>query len=233
LKNKTYQHIFFDLDRTLWDFETNSLETFKDLFLKYSLVEKGIVSFDDFMTTYHRNNVILWEMYRKGEIKKEVLNVRRFAIALNHYGIFDDLLNSNMASDYISLSPTKTNLYPDTIEILQYLSSKYKLHIITNGFEEVQYKKLTHSGLMKFFIEIITSEDAGAMKPKPHIFNYAIERAGALPEESLMIGDDEEVDILGAIGAGIDQVLVDYEGTTADSKATYRVQNLKELYEIL
>jgi putative hydrolase of the HAD superfamily len=124
-------------------------------------------------------------------------------------------------------------LFPHTIEILNYLNGRYKLHIITNGFEEVQYRKLNYSGLTMYFTEIITSEDAGSKKPEPSIFNYAFKRSGARPEESLMIGDDEEVDILGASDAGMDQVLVDYNGEFPESKATYRINSLAELYKIL
>lgn len=230
---KTYRHIFFDLDRTLWDFDTNSEETFREIFYKYNLSDRGIDSFEEFLTVYNKHNLVLWDFYRKGTIEKEALNIRRFSLTLCDYGISDDLLSSNMAADYVTMSPTKTNLFPHVIDILEYLSPKYKLHIITNGFEEVQYKKIRYSGLMKYFNEVITSEDAGAMKPDLHIFNYAFQRTGALPEESLMIGDDEAVDIAGAHGAGIDQILVDYGGIAVDSRATYYIQSLEELYHIL
>ena len=230
---KRYQHIFFDLDRTLWDFDTNSTETFRDIFDKYGLADRGIRSFDEFMDVYKKHNHLLWEIYRQGEIVKEVLNIRRFSLTLHDFGIDDLLLSSNIAHDYVSLSPTKTNLFPHTIEILNYLNGRYKLHIITNGFEEVQYRKLNYSGLTMYFTEIITSEDAGSKKPEPSIFNYAFKRSGARPEESLMIGDDEEVDILGASDAGMDQVLVDYNGEFPESKATYRINSLAELYKIL
>lgn len=233
MKHRTYQHIFFDLDRTLWDFDANSNETFQDIFLKYRLTERGIQSFDDFLNTYHKHNLLLWDFYRKGEIVKEVLNIRRFSLTLHDFGIADNLLSHNIAHDYITLSPTKTNLFPQTTEVLEYLRKRYKLHIITNGFEEVQYKKLKHSGLTNYFIEIITSEDAGVKKPEFQIFDYAMKRAGALPSESLMIGDDEEVDIWGALGAGIDQVLVDYENNIKDTKATYHIKSLGELYDFL
>ncbi len=233
MTKKTYRHIFFDLDNTLWDFKANSIETFRDIFSKYHLSEKGILSFDDFLEVYYKHNHILWELYRKGQILKEVLNIRRFALALQDFGIDDNLLSSSIAEDYVSLSPTKTNLFPNTIAVLDYLSKKYTLHIITNGFEEVQYRKLNYSGLTMFFSEIITSEDAGAKKPELSIFKYALKRSGAIVEESLMIGDDEEIDIIGAEEAGMDQVLVDYNNIYPDFKATYRIKSLEELYNIL
>ncbi len=233
MKQKTYQHIFFDLDKTLWDFETNSIETFREIFIKHKLADRGVHSFDEFLNIYNRHNHILWEFYRQGEIVKEVLNIRRFSQTLHEFGITDNLLSSNIAEDYVNLSPTKTNLFPHTIAILEYLSKKYTLHIITNGFEEVQYRKLNFSGLKMYFTEIITSEDAGSKKPERHIFDYALKRSGALPEVSLMIGDDEEVDILGAIEVGMDQVLVDYNKEFLTTKATYRIESLDELYGII
>lgn len=233
MNRKTYRHIFFDLDKTLWDFETNSVETFREIFSKYRLSEKGVDSFDRFLERYNHHNLMLWEFYRQGEIVKEVLNIRRFALTLHEFGISDNLLSSNMANDYVTLSPTKTNLFPDAYAVLEYLGDKYKLHIITNGFEEVQHKKLNNAGLMKYFTSVITSEDAGARKPESGIFEFALHRSGAKPDESLMIGDDEEVDILGALSVGMDQVLVDYNGEIHDSKATYRIRKLSELFGLL
>lgn len=228
-----YKHVFFDLDNTLWDFNTNSEEAFRDLFEKYHLCERGVTSFETFIEVYNRHNHLLWDFYRRGEIVKEMLNIRRFSLTLNDFGIIDNLLSSNIANDYVNLSPTKTNLFPHTTAVLGYLARKYSLHIITNGFEEVQYRKLNHSGLSLYFDQVITSEDAGVKKPELPIFLYALKKAGALPEESLMIGDDEEIDITGASNAGIDQVLVDYNNECPESRATFRISGLEELYGIL
>lgn len=230
---KHYKHIFFDLDRTLWDFDRNASETFNDIHEKYFLKQRGITDFDDFMTVYHKINLELWDQYRKGHIRKEVLNVQRFSMTLDTFGIKDNGLSENIAKDYLEISPTKKHLYPGTYQLLEYLSSKYKLHIITNGFEEVQHKKLKHSELDQYFSCIITSEDAGYKKPHINIFNYAFAVAEALPAESLMIGDDIEVDIIGAREAGMDQVLVDFDRILPDSSATYYVNSLFELKLIL
>lgn len=228
-----YKHLFFDLDRTLWDFETNATETFTEIHTKYTLAQKGITTLDDFMDVYERINLKLWDDYRKGQIKKEVLNVQRFALTLDNFGIDDELLSQNIAKDYIELSPTKKNLFPYTISILEYLFTRYKLHIITNGFEEVQHKKLNNSNLSKYFTHVITSEDAGYKKPDINIFKYAFDITGASPEESLMIGDDIEVDIEGAKLAGMDQVLVDYKNEASNGVATFHITSLAELYELL
>jgi putative hydrolase of the HAD superfamily len=233
MKTTKYRHIFFDLDKTLWDFDTNSLETFRDLFKTYGLKRRGIESAEKFHTVYEFHNLALWEIYRQGKIEKADLNVKRFTLALEEYGIKDYELGRKMAMDYIHLSPTKTNLFPDTHRVLEYLKARYSLHIITNGFEEVQFRKLHHSSLSKYFTEVITSEDAGVKKPDPEIFNYALKRAGAGVTDSLMVGDDEEVDIAGAGGLGIDQVLVDFQNMVPGSKATYRIRSLDELTAIL
>jgi len=206
-----YTDLFFDLDRTLWDFDRNSQETFLDIHNKYNLPGRGITDFDEFMTRYHKINSELWDYYRKGQIEKEVLNVSRFSLTLSSYGIKDKLLSEGLAKDYVEISPTKNHLYPDAHSVLEYLSAKYVLHIITNGFEEIQLRKLKNAGLEKFFSNVITSEDAGYKKPDINIFRYALAVSKVNPEQSLMIGDDIEVDIIGARDAGIDQVLVDYE----------------------
>lgn len=233
VNRKHYRHIFFDLDNTLWDFEANSKETFHELFDRYQLTHRGIYSFEDFIEVYERHNALLWEFYRQGKIVKEVLNIRRFSMTLDEFGIHDSLLSSNMAGDYVAISPTKTRLFPDAIDLLGYLKERYTLHIITNGFEEVQHRKLLNSGLRGYFESIITSEEAGSKKPELPIFNFALSVTGAQKHESLMIGDDEEVDVLGARNADIDSVLVDYSGERQTTEATYLIFNLKDIYKIL
>ena len=233
MTKKLYQDIFFDLDHTLWDFETNSLETLKEIFEKYSLKAAGIPDVDVFIEVYHSHNHRLWSEYRRGEIAKEVLRVKRFGLCLNDFGITDPGIIEAIANDYVTISPTKTNLFPHAHKILTYLKSKYRLHIITNGFVEVQYTKLEHSGLRPYFIKVVTSEEAGVNKPDPAIFTYALKLANATAEASLMIGDNEEVDIDGARLAGIDQVLFDFADEHQDSMATYRITSLVQLAEFL
>lgn len=226
---KRYKHLFFDLDRTLWDFDNNSHETFNDIHTKYNLSLRGMPDIDDFIHTFQTINNNLWELYRQGSIKKEVLSVQRFELTLNSYGISDSALSYQLANDYIHISPTKKRLYPGTMDVLDYLKPKYQLHIITNGFEEVQHTKLAYSGLRPYFKTVTTSEDAGSKKPDPAIFQHALFFADALSTESLMIGDDPEVDIKGARNAGIDQMLVDFDGKYPTEKATYKVQSLRDL----
>lgn len=227
------KHIFFDLDRTLWDFEKSASQTFEEIYHRYELQKKGIPSVEKFHDYYTIHNNRLWDKYRKDEIKKEVLRSLRFLLTLKDFGIIDEVLSEKIGDDYIRISPLKVNLFPYSIELLEYLFPLYKLHIITNGFSEVQKTKLKTSGMDKYFIEVITSEDAGVKKPHPDIFKFAFEKAGALPFESIMIGDDYEVDIIGAKEANMDQIFVDHEKKYKQNGSTYYINNLKEIEGIL
>lgn len=230
---KKYKHLFFDLDRTLWDFEANALETFQDLYKKYQLKEQGISSFDGFYTLYKAHNHRLWDEYRAGKISKETLSVSRFELTLKDFGIHSKETAIAMAADYLRISPTKTRLFPQALETLEQLKRRFKIHIITNGFNEVQFIKLKNSGIGKFIETTITSEDAGCKKPDPAIFRYSLEKAHAIQADSLMIGDDLEVDIKGAKSAGIDQVFVNFGHQPHDLKPTYEISELQQLTEIL
>jgi len=195
--------IFFDLDRTLWDFEYNSQDTLLDLVNKFNLLDRGIDSAEKFIEKYRIHNNRLWELYRKGEIKKEQLRDKRFLLTLQDYNIDDNELANQFGLAYVKYSPLKKKLFPHAIELLDYLVKNYSLHIITNGFQEVQHIKLKNSGLSKYFNFIITSEEVGVKKPDPSIFTYALDLAKAKPEQSAMIGDDLFVDVKGAEAVGM------------------------------
>ena len=233
MNNKKYKHLFIDLDRTLWDFEKSTQQTFEAMYGKYQLKKLGVPSLEEFKKNYTKHNDRLWSYYRKGQIKKEILSVQRFELSLKDFNINDTELSKNMAYDYVNLSPTMVNLFPYTHEILSYLKSKYILHIITNGFEEVQQKKLDSANLRQYFTHIITSEMAGVKKPEPEIFEYAFRVSEALVAESLMIGDDLAVDILGAKSFGLDQLYVNYEKIKHAEDPTFEVSNLNEIEKIL
>lgn len=228
-----YEHIFFDLDRTLWDFETNSHETLSELAHKYKLSEKGIDSVDEFIAGYIRINERMWDEYRKGLIDKNTLSYDRFHEALGKYKITDRNLSENIGNDYIAISPLKTNLFPGTLEVLHYLNKKYSLHIITNGFEEVQHIKIKNCGIKHFFDQIITSERAGFKKPDVRIFQYSMNAVNAESTKSLMIGDSLEADIIGARNAGLQQVYFNPCGEKHNEDVTFEIKNLKELLTIL
>ena len=230
-KEQRYTDIFFDLDGTLWDFETNSLETLKEIYENHQLEQAGIPDFEQFIQVYHKHNVRLWNLYRAGDLEKEVLKRSRFGDTLNDFGIDNSSLIETIAHEYVSISPTKTNLFQHTHQTLSYLKGKYRLHIITNGFNEVQFIKLEKSGLSAYFNQIFTSEMAGISKPDARIFNYALNLAGASAENSLMIGDDEEVDIQGALNVGMDALLFTHDNPIAGKH--HCISSLAELQHLL
>ena len=225
-----YRHLFFDLDHTLWDFESNAKATLSELYQSLQLEKKGVTNFGQFYKNYLAHNEKLWERYRNGFLKQEDLRIKRMRHSLLDFKIADEELAQAMSVKFLELLPTRTILFPFTKEMLQYLTDKgYAIHLITNGFEEVQYKKLKFSGIDVYFKEVITSESSGWLKPNKEIFEYAFRKANALPAESIMIGDTLDVDIRGAMNAGIDQVFVNHHGIATEMQPTYTINSLKEL----
>ena len=227
------KHIFFDLDRTLWDFETNAYNTLSELYEEHALFMKGISNIDVFIDIYKIHNEQLWELYRDGKVEKEVLRSSRFKLTLQDFGIDDGPLSIKLGEQYIQKCPLKTNVFPFTFEVLDYLKEKYHLHIITNGFEEVQYVKLEQSKLLHYFEHIITSEQVGVKKPNPEIFRHALVKAFCKPDESIMIGDDLPVDILGAKAIGMKQVYFNPEKIAHQESIDFEISCLSQLQEIL
>jgi putative hydrolase of the HAD superfamily len=228
-----YDHIFFDLDHTLWDFDTNSRQALCEIF---EVIEWGgsiRPDANEFVTVYQRINEECWDQYRKGLLDKDNLRVVRFRKSLNHFDLDDHALADRLGNMYIQISPRKTNLMNGTMEILDYLKAKsYALHIITNGFSEVQFVKLDNCGLSPYFTQIVTSEEVGQKKPHPDVFEYALQKADAPRNRSLMIGDDIHVDVKGALDIGMDQVY--YNPLQKETgPATYEISDLLELREIL
>jgi putative hydrolase of the HAD superfamily len=223
------KHLFFDLDRTLWDFEKNSKRALQILFKDLKLDDK-IEHFNHFHHTYTRINAELWKLYGKGKLKKEELRDARFIETLKYHEIHDIKLATTLSNGYIEISPKQTNLFPETLETLEELKRmKYNMHIITNGFEEVQYIKLEHSKLAPFFDVIVCSEVVGFNKPDPRVFQYAMLKAQTNSTESFMIGDDREVDIFGAMQVGMQAILFDPENQYSKTNGEPKIQNLNEL----
>jgi putative hydrolase of the HAD superfamily len=228
-----YRHLFFDLDHTLWDFEANSRQTLAELYENMQLLSRGIHDFDLFHKNYLAHNDKLWDRYRKGFIKVDELRWKRMWLTLLDFKVADEKLAREMGVIFLDLLPTRKLLFPHTTEVLDYLVNKnYQLHLITNGFEKTQHSKLKNSGLDKYFIEVITSEGSNSLKPHKAIFDYAFAKTKAAQAESIMIGDSLEVDIQGAMNAGIDQVFVNHTNIPADIQPTYTVYSLKELETI-
>jgi putative hydrolase of the HAD superfamily len=226
------KHLFFDLDRTLWDFETNSFNELVNLYHCHNLHQKGISLSEEFVKVYKKINEKCWERYRENTLSKENLRFERFKQTLEYFGIYDLELSIKIGDDYVKNSPYRTILIPNAIELLSELQPIYKLHIITNGFQEVQHVKINQSGLANFFTIVVNSEMAGAKKPNPLIFNYALEKAGANLENSVMIGDDLNTDIKGAVNVGMKSIYFNPNKRTNNSIAWKEVVTLKEIKDI-
>ncbi|MBG9375444.1 noncanonical pyrimidine nucleotidase, YjjG family [Panacibacter sp. DH6] len=228
-----YRHLFFDLDHTLWDFETNAKETIREVYDLNSLHLLGIDNFDEFFNRYSYHNERLWDRYTKGYIKQEELRWKRMWLAMLDFKVADEAMAKRMSAEFLERLPLKTNLFPYTIEILEYLNKKgYILHLVTNGFENVQFSKLQNSNLRNYFREIITSEGSNSLKPNKEIFEYALSKSGALAHESVMIGDNLDADIQGGINAGLDTIFVNHLKIDPHIQATYVITHLKELEDI-
>ncbi|WP_018479549.1 YjjG family noncanonical pyrimidine nucleotidase [Pontibacter roseus] len=232
---KPYTHLFFDLDHTLWDFEKNSEETLYTLFQEFNLAAFGKFDCDSFYKKYRFVNTRLWDLYNKGKIDQKELRESRFVKTLTGLGLEAHEVPAGLSEAYTDLCPTKTAVFPYTFEVLDYLRSKYELHIITNGFRDVQHIKMSGSNLTNYFKEVITSECCGYKKPDKRIFEHALERTKVRPNDCLMIGDNLECDIEGAREAGIDQVFFNPEKTKSrlNPKPTYHIHCLSELQAIL
>ena len=227
------EHLFFDLDRTLWDFEKNSYEELSFLYSKYKLHEKGISLPNEFIKIYKNINEKCWESYRKNQLTKEDLRVKRFHDTLLYFGIDDKFLAKHFGDDYVINSPKRTHLINGTIDLLKTLKPHFNMHIITNGFEEVQHIKLKNSKLSDFFQVVVTSEAAGAKKPSPLAFEYSLEKTGAKLGNSIMIGDDLKTDIQGAIQIGMKCIYFNPNCKEHKYPVWKEVKNLAEIKNIL
>ena len=206
------KHIFFDLDHTLWDFETNSKKTFEYIFQRNNIN----IEINVFQEIYKPINHKYWKLFREEKVSKEDLRYSRLkdSFKLLNYSANDDLIEI-LSEEYIAYLSTHNALFDDAMKILKYLKTKYEMHIITNGFEEVQFRKLKNSKLLPFFKHIITSEKVGVKKPNPKIFQYALEISTAKANESIMIGDNFEADILGAKNVGMHTIFCEFNGEIA------------------
>ncbi|TWR28208.1 noncanonical pyrimidine nucleotidase, YjjG family [Mucilaginibacter achroorhodeus] len=226
---KTYRHIFFDLDHTIWDFDKNAEETLQELYGTYELQEVGVDSAEVFIETYTRHNHTLWAQYHLGLITKDALREARFKSTFLELGLAPDKIPANFEDAYVKLCPTKTNLFPHAHETLRYLQDKYTLHLISNGFKDSQALKLDGCNLGGYFKNLIISEDVGVNKPDPRIFDHAVKTAGATIEESVMIGDSIEADIRGAMGVGMDAIYFNPFHLDKPADVKVQIHDLKEL----
>jgi putative hydrolase of the HAD superfamily len=229
---KSYKHLFFDLDHTLWDFDRNSEATLRRLYKEYDLKSQGIDDFDALFRSYNIHNDKLWERYRNGFIKREELRWKRMWLMLLDHKIADTSLAHEISTAYLEILPTQTLLVPYAKELLEHCKGRYQMHLITNGFETTQRLKLQYSGIARYFTHLVTSEKSNSMKPHRDIFDFALNIAKAEVADSIMIGDAVDIDILGAINAGWDTAYYNPNNTPHRHKPTYEVRNLEELMTV-
>lgn len=230
---KTYTHILFDLDHTLWDYDRNVQESLTELYEVYQLINSGFLSAADFIQSFYAVNFKLWALYDVGKIDKQELRETRFKRIFAHAGLDEGWASAVMEEDFMHRTSSKNHLLPYAFEILEYLKPRYGLHIISNGFNESQFKKMQASGLSPYFDLVITSETTGHKKPDPRIFQYALDRLGIQHTDTIMVGDNPNSDILGAIRANVDSVYFDPHGKGIEYQPTYTIRHLKELEGIL
>jgi len=224
------EHIFFDLDHTLWDFERNSALTFRKI-----LPEAGVsLRFDDFIKTYIPINVQYWKLYREEKVSKSDLRYLRLKETFDSlkYNVSDEVIH-HLSEEYILQLPNFNHLFEGTKELLKYLQPKYHLHIITNGFEEVQTLKMKKSGILNYFDQLITSESVGVKKPNSKVFHFALEKAGASMKHSIMIGDNLEADIQGALDVGMKAIHYNSENLIDIPQNIISVHSLLEIKQYL
>ncbi len=229
MKFENIKDIFFDLDHTLWDFDRNSALAFERVFVK----NKIEVDFTEFIKHYEPINLAYWKLYRDEKVTQTQLRRGRLTDTFKNLNIMFDVEQlDKMALSYIDELPIDNHLFEGTIETLQYLTEKYNLHIITNGFHNVQHLKLKNSGLFSFFNTVTTSEDVSVKKPNSLIFNHALQKANALAESSLMVGDSFEADILGAENVGMHTIFFNIKNHSVAS-SYLQINNLSKLKSIL
>ncbi|MBR3876900.1 MAG: YjjG family noncanonical pyrimidine nucleotidase [Bacteroidaceae bacterium] len=228
-----YKNLFIDLDDTVYDFSAASEESFRET---YELLQYGrfFDSFEHYLSIYKPYNLELWRIYGEGKITKEELNKRRYSYPLECVGIHDQELADTFCKEALSRIPTKGPLMPGAIELLEYLRPKYRMFILSNGFKELQSRKMHAAGIDKYFDELILSEDIGVNKPNRELYDYALQKTGSTLEESLMIGDMFETDIAGAANIGMEQIYYNPKGKQGHPFVpTYEVKHLLEIKEIL
>ena len=228
-----YKHLFFDLDHTIWDFDKNAEETLNELYHTYKLRDLGLHSPDRFIEVYTQNNHQLWAEYHVGKITKQKLRETRFSKTFVDLGLSPQHIPQKFEDDYVSICPTKTNLFPKAHETLGYLKEKYSLHLISNGFKESTELKVSNNGLNEYFENVVISEVVGFNKPDKAIFNHALNLANAGISESIMIGDSLEADIRGAQDYGMKAIYFNPEKKEKPEDVEQEIACLSELMILL
>jgi YjjG family noncanonical pyrimidine nucleotidase len=229
---KKYKSIFFDLDHTLWDFETNSREALTELHHSYQLERKGIEQ-QAFLAAFKKINTGLWHLYDTGKIKQEVIRLQRFHRIFQEFDVEAYDLSLQFSTDYVNQSPKKGNLLPHAKEVLEHLHPNYPMHIITNGFSEIQSIKMASGGITNYFQSVVTSELAGHKKPSKEIFEFALNKNNLQPHQVVMIGDNLLTDMGGAKNALLDTIYFNPDKVKHETELTHEITSLAELKLLL
>lgn len=225
--------MFIDLDDTLWDIHQNGRECLEEIYIDYGY-DRFYPSFEDYYNVYMPANHHLWGLYGEGKIKKEELIVERFLFPVREFGIDDPEYAKKLSDDFLERTTRKTRLVEGAIDLLEYLKSRYRMHILSNGFREVQYKKIENSGLRAYFDKIILSEDAGIRKPHPDMFTHALKNTNSRRDQTIMIGDSWDADIVGAYNSRIAQIWLNpADAEPVDFAPSFTVRKLAEIKDIL
>ena len=227
-----YQHIFFDLDHTLWDFDRNSKAALSDVYYEFDLRQFQIASPQHFQEVYGPINERMWVQYRLGEIDAETVKIGRFRESLKRFGVVDEDLVRAAKSFYLNQLPLKGYLMPNTKEALTYLQTKYKLHVVTNGFRAVTERKIAHSDIGAFFESTLSAEEVGVLKPNRAVFDRALSMNNATTDNSLFVGDNLIADVQGAQGVGMDQVFFNPHQKAHNETPTFEIKDMKEMVEL-
>lgn len=231
---KNYQHLFFDLDHTLWDFDRNAEICLQTIYAEFQLGSKGIESRSQFIQAFTTINKNLWFQLDTGKITHDYLRKQRFRIVLSDLELpIDEQLSEQMNERFLALLPNQRGLIEGAFGLLEKLSGHFQLHILSNGYYDIQLRKMQSAGIDHFFEQVITNDRANARKPEPAIFYYAMQQSNATLSTSLMIGDTFEADIVGAKAAGMDVVHYNPTAVIYANTATFTVRKLDEIGEIL
>ncbi len=231
---KNIRHIFFDLDNTLWDHRKNAWLTLKEIFVREKVRENHQLNFEEFHKEYFTINENLWAQIRDGKIDKEYLRKHRFYESFLFFGIDDFELSQRFEHNFLDEILNYNELVPGAFELLEYLSEKkYHLHILSNGFHEVTYRKTELSGIKNYFKTITSADEINIRKPQPEIYQYALDKASASKEESIMIGDDWIADVEGAKSFGLEAIFFDVFNDDFEAENIYSIKKLEEIQAIL
>lgn len=229
---KNYKHLFFDLDHTLWDFEKNTSEAIEEIYQIFNFSSWSMFTIYDFMAIFHEVNNYLWDKFNHGLIDRLELRDSRFKMMLTKLGVSEKEIPVGIAEKYLELATVKRSVIPFTHEILDYLKPNYQLHIISNGFDDIQHTKLKSSNIYQYFDKIVTSDSSGHRKPQKGIFEFAMNEAGATRENAIMIGDNIDTDIIGAQNAEMDHIYFNPNKIKHSLKVTFEIDSLKEIMNI-